>query len=104
MTLDRRQPSALLSTTPQRSESYARSARTSPSLPLLFRIFPDAILGVIIFFAGAELALTARDIGDRKNDFYVMLIVAGFAMWNMGVAFLVGVIVDTAVRKGWIKI
>jgi ATP-dependent DNA helicase RecG len=31
MTLDRRQPSALLSTTPQRSESYARSASTSPS-------------------------------------------------------------------------
>jgi hypothetical protein len=62
------------------------------------------MLGVIIFFAGAELALTARDIGDRKNDFYVMLIVAGFAMWNMGVAFLVGVILDTAVRKGWIKI
>jgi hypothetical protein len=76
----------------------------SDSVSILFKIFPDAMLGVIIFFAGAELALTARDIGDRKNDFYVMLIVAGFAMWNMGVAFLVGVILDTAVRKGWIKI
>jgi len=34
----------------------------------------------------------------------VMLIVAGFAMWNMGVAFLVGVILDNALKRGWIKI
>jgi hypothetical protein len=45
-----------------------------------------------------------RDIGDRKTDFYTMLIVAGFAMWHMGVAFLVGVALDTALRKEWIRI
>jgi hypothetical protein len=33
-----------------------------------------------------------------------MLIVAAFAMWNMGVAFLVGVILDNALRRGWIKV
>ena len=37
-------------------------------------------------------------------EFYVMVVVAGFAMWHMGVAFVVGVILDTALRKEWIKI
>lgn len=76
----------------------------SDSVSILFKIFPNAILGVILFFAGSELALTVRDIGDKKSDFYVMLIVAAFAMWNMGVAFLVGVIFDNALRKGWVKV
>jgi len=59
---------------------------------------------VILFFAGAELALTAREIGKKKADFYVMLIVAGFAMWNMGVAFVVGVVLDKALRSDWIAV
>ncbi|MFA4916424.1 MAG: putative sulfate/molybdate transporter [Syntrophales bacterium] len=76
----------------------------SDSVALIFKIFPDAILGVILFFAGAELALVVRDIGNDKTDFYVMLIVAGFAMWNMGVAFIVGVVLDNALKRKWIKI
>lgn len=76
----------------------------SDSIAIIFKIFPNAILGVILFFAGSELALVVRDIGDKKSDFYVMLIVAAFAMWNMGAAFLIGVILDNSIRKGWIKI
>jgi len=76
----------------------------SDSISLLFKIFPNAVLGVILFFAGAELALTVRDIGNKKTDFYVMLIVAGFAMWNMGVAFVVGVALDNALRREWIAV
>jgi MFS superfamily sulfate permease-like transporter len=76
----------------------------SDSIAIIFKIFPNAILGVILFFAGSELAIVVRDIGDKKSDFYVMLIVAAFAMWNMGVAFLVGVILDNSLRKGWIKL
>jgi hypothetical protein len=59
---------------------------------------------VILFFGGSELVIVVRDIGDKKADFYVMLIVAAFAMWNMGAAFLVGVILDNSLRKGWLKI
>jgi hypothetical protein len=76
----------------------------SDSVAVFFRIFPNPILGVILFFAGSELAIVVRDIGDKKSDFYVMLIVAAFAMWNMGVAFLVGIILDNSLRKGWLKI
>jgi len=76
----------------------------SESVSILFKIFPNAILGVILFFAGSELAIVVKDIGNKKPDFYVMLIVAAFAMWNMGVAFLVGVILDNSLRRGWIRI
>ena len=76
----------------------------SHSVGLLFQIFPKAVLGVILFFAGAELALSTRDIGSRKEDVYVMLVVAGFAMWNMGAAFLAGIILYQALERRWIKI
>ncbi len=76
----------------------------SGSVGLLFQIFPKAILGVILFFAGAELAITTKDIGSKKEDVYVMLVVAGFAMWNMGAAFLAGIILYQALHRGWLKI
>jgi Molybdate transporter of MFS superfamily len=76
----------------------------SDSVSIIFKIFPNAILGVILFFAGSELAIVVKDIGDKKANFYVMIIVAAVAMWNMGVAFLAGVIMDNALRRGWLKI
>lgn len=76
----------------------------SDSVAVFFKIFPNAILGVILFFAGSELAIVVRDIGVKKSDFYVMLIVAAFAMWNMGVAFLVGIILDYSLQRGWIRV
>jgi MFS superfamily sulfate permease-like transporter len=76
----------------------------SDSVSIIFKIFPNAILGVILFFAGSELAIVAKDIGSKKVDVYVMIIVAAVAMWNMGAAFLAGVIMDNALRRGWLKI
>jgi MFS superfamily sulfate permease-like transporter len=76
----------------------------SDSVSIIFKIFPNAILGVILFFAGSELAIVAKDIGDKKADVYIMIIVAAVAMWNMGAAFLAGVIMDNALRRGWLKI
>jgi len=76
----------------------------SDSVSIIFRVFPNAILGVILFFAGSELAIKVKDMGDKKEDFYIMLIVAAFAMWNMGAAFLAGIIMDNSLRRGWIKI
>ncbi len=59
---------------------------------------------MILFFAGAELAITTKDIGSKKEDVYVMLVVAGVAMWNMGAAFLAGVILHQALRRGWLRV
>jgi MFS superfamily sulfate permease-like transporter len=74
------------------------------SVGALFQAFPRAILGVILFFAGAELALTIRDVGDRRADVYLMLVVAALAMVNVGAAFAAGVVLAFVLRRGWIEI
>lgn len=76
----------------------------SGAVGLLFEIFPKAILGVILFFAGMELAITTKDIGGRKEDVYVMLAVAGVAMWNMGAAFLAGIALHQVLERRWIRV
>jgi MFS superfamily sulfate permease-like transporter len=76
----------------------------SHSVGTMFQIFPKAVLGVMLFFAGTELAITIKDIGTRSEDVYTMLVVAGFAMWNMGAAFLAGIILYQALQREWIKL
>ncbi|MBI5967486.1 MAG: sulfate transporter [Deltaproteobacteria bacterium] len=71
----------------------------SDSVATIFKIFPPSILGVILFFTGLELASIARDIGNQRSDVYIMLVTAGLAMWNMGVAYLTGLILYYAVEK-----
>jgi MFS superfamily sulfate permease-like transporter len=71
----------------------------SDSVATLFRIFPPAILGVILFFTGLELASISRDIGNQRSDVYIMLAVAGLAMWNMGAAYLAGLALYYAIQK-----
>jgi MFS superfamily sulfate permease-like transporter len=76
----------------------------SDSVATLFRLFPKAVLGVMLFFAGTELAITIKDIGDKKEDVYVMLVVAGIAICNMGAAFLAGIILYQALQREWIRL
>ncbi len=75
----------------------------SDSVATLFRIFPPAILGVILFFTGLELASITKDIGNNRTDVYIMLVTAGLAMWNMGVAYLAGLILYYGIKKGILK-
>lgn len=62
----------------------------SGSIEALFKVFPAAILGVILFLTGAQLALGSCDFSKDKGERFVTLATAGFAMWNVGVAFIVG--------------
>jgi MFS superfamily sulfate permease-like transporter len=75
----------------------------SDSVATIFRFFPPAILGVILFFTGLELASISRDIGSQRSDVYIMLVVAGLAMWNMGVAYLAGLGLFYGVKKTILK-
>jgi len=76
----------------------------SDSVTLLFGMIPRAVLGVILFFTGLELASTMRDIGTKKDDVYVMLLTAGIAIVNVGVAFLAGVALYYAIRRGIVRV
>jgi len=76
----------------------------SESVATIFKFFPPSILGVILFFTGLELASLVRDIGHNRADVYLMLVTAGFAMWNMGVAYLIGLALYYGVKKEILKL
>ncbi len=76
----------------------------SDSVALLFQVFPRPILGVILFFAGVELALVVKDIKLKKQNLFVLVVTAGTAMWNMGVAYLAGLILYYGLQRRWLKI
>ena len=71
----------------------------SSSVLLLFNIFPASVLGVILFFAGLELAVSARDVGSEKKDYYTLLVTAGFSLWNMGIGFIAGLVMQEMLKR-----
>jgi len=76
----------------------------SSSIGTIFRMFPQSVLGVILFMAGLQLALGSRDIGTEKADRFVVLATAAFAISNVGVAVLFGILAYHASRRGWLRI
>ena len=64
----------------------------SSSIATIFEAFPPALLGVILFLAGVQLALGSREPGGEKIDRFVVLATAAFAIWNVGIAVLVGIL------------
>jgi MFS superfamily sulfate permease-like transporter len=76
----------------------------SDSAALIFQVFPRSILGVILFFAGIELALVIKDIRLKSPNLFVLIITAGCAMWNMGVAYLAGLIIYYCIHRRWINV
>ena len=58
----------------------------------LLSSIPNAVLGILLLFAGLELAVLIRDI-QKKNDLFISLLIAGigFATTNMAIAFIIGI-------------
>ncbi len=76
----------------------------SASIGTVFSMFPQSVLGVILFMAGLQLALGSRDVGAEKADRFVVLATAAFAIWNVGAAVLFGIMVHHASQRGWLRI
>lgn len=76
----------------------------SSSISLIIQVFPRSVLGVIMLFAGVELSMVIRDVGLKKENLFVLVVTTGIAMWNMGVAYLAGLILYHAIERKWIKI
>ena len=74
------------------------------SIVTLFRLFPPAVLGVILFLAGVQLALGSRDSGTEKADRFVLLATAAIAIVNVGLAVLFGIAAHHAARRGWMRV
>ncbi len=71
----------------------------------LLSSIPNAVLGVLLLFAGLELALLIRDVRERA-ELFVALLIAGVALAtrNMGIAFATGIVVSWVIRLGRVKL
>lgn len=62
-------------------------------------LVPMAILGVLLLFAGSQLALTILDMKTRK-DFFVVLLMLGITLAsNLAAGFIVGIVVAYAIKS-----
>jgi len=73
------------------------------SVATIFKVFPRALLGVILLFGGLELASGVKGNDFKKEDRYVMFLTAGISLWNMGAGYLTGLILWYAFRRKWLK-
>jgi hypothetical protein len=62
------------------------------------------VLGVILFLTGAQLALGSCDFSKDKGERFATLITAGLALWNIGLAFVIGLAVYHLLKRGLIKL
>jgi predicted benzoate:H+ symporter BenE len=74
----------------------------SDSISVLFKLFPLPVLGVILFLAGAELAMGSRDPEGDKVDRFLVLATAAFAVVNVAVAVVFGIVAHHASKRRWI--
>ncbi len=70
----------------------------------LLTSIPNAVLGVLLVFAGLELAMLIKDL-EGKNDYFVAFLIAGIALatTNMSIAFAVGIAVYYVMKWGGIR-
>ena len=77
----------------------------SGSVETLLKMFPSPLLGVILFLTGAQLAIgISVDKASPKQEAVVLFGTAAFAMWNIGIAFVFGVVVYQLLKRGIVKL
>lgn len=76
----------------------------SGSIEAIFNVFPQAVLGVILFLTGAQLALGSCDFSKNKAERFITLATAAFAMWNVGLAFVVGMALAYIAKRGLLRL
>ena len=76
----------------------------SSSVQAMFSLLPKAILGVILFLTGAQLALGSCDFSKNKGERFITLITAAFCIWNVGVGFLAGMVGAYLNKRGLLKL
>lgn len=67
-----------------------------------FNLLPLAILGVLLVFAGAQLALTIMDLNSRKEYFVAAMMLGITLASNLAAGFIVGLVIAQLLR--WDKL
>jgi MFS superfamily sulfate permease-like transporter len=76
----------------------------SASVRALFGVLAQPVLGVILFLTGAQLALGSCDFSKNKGERFITLATTAFAMWNVGLAFVVGLALAYIARRGRLRL
>jgi MFS superfamily sulfate permease-like transporter len=76
----------------------------SGSVQTLFAVLPQAVLGVILFLTGAQLALGSCEFGKDKAERFVTLVTAAFCIWNVGLGFLAGIAGAVLIRRRLLRL
>jgi len=64
----------------------------SPSIHLLFQLFPEAILGVILFFGALQLLRGGMQLAADTRERWLALATALLTFWNLPAAFVIGML------------
>lgn len=72
----------------------------SKSIGHLLQLLPTAILGVILLLTGVQLALYNLPSEASKAQAFVTLATAGMALWNVAIAFGVGLVLWQLAKRG----
>lgn len=75
----------------------------SDSVEVLFRLFPAAVLGVILFLTGAQLALGSSIFPAGRGDRVVLLLTAALCTWNVAAGFAVGIFLHYLHNRGRLR-
>jgi hypothetical protein len=62
------------------------------------------VIGAILFLTGAQLALGAGAIPKDKGERFVIVVTAVLAIWNVGVAFILGMVAHGLSNRGLLGI
>lgn len=76
----------------------------SGSIGIILALFPRAVLGVILFLTGAQLALGSCDFSKDKGERFITLVTAAFSMWNVGLAFIAGLLLSYLKNRGRLRL
>jgi len=76
----------------------------SGSIEAIFNVLSPAVLGVILFLTGAQLALGSCDFSKNKAERFITLATAAFAMWNVGLAFVLGLTLAYIHKRGRLRL
>lgn len=74
------------------------------SIATLLKWFPPALLGVILFLTGTQLALGSCEFSKGKGERFVTIVTAAFAIWNAGIAFVAGAAICYSLKRRWIRL
>jgi SulP family sulfate permease len=70
-----------------------------PQVLAIVKLVPLSVLGALLVFAGAQLAMTVRDVGDRKEFFVCMSMLGITLASNLALGYLVGIGLHYLLRR-----